>query len=1362
MIDLNIKNLNVKNNFKYIVHIADIHIPNNFDKELLEDEYNKVLNNLDIDIKMRSELKKNNTCIIIAGDIFDMDHGLGNKLHPNAILMFKNFIKKINKRGTLVLISGNHDNNITHQHKDGKIIDILSSVINDTNNVGKNIFYLKDSGKYRLGNLILYHTSVFDIDKTENYEDRLNYLQNKIDDNKMKHIGILHCGIDGQTLQNGFIMKGCAYKIRDIEKYDICCLGDTHKQQFLGSKRNIGYPNSLVQQNQGESLKEHGYILWNLETFDGIFYDIPNEYGYVTVDLLNEININNIEYPQNSRIKIRYKIEDNLDINMIRKKIEEKTKIISWKEEGIYEGYEKSNKCIDDELSDDIKILDYINEILPGVDNLELRDNILNKLNNDTKEILDIERLSCKLLNLYIEDFQGYKGNHLIDFEKYNKNSSLSIIGNNYSGKSTIIDAIGVSIWGPNSGKGEFLINNNSPSKSTNLKLTFLDNHENKKYKIERKIFKSKPSILILLSYNDKEERWERSSLKKKELQKEIDKYFGKKEYAKQTWFSEQGTFNSFISSSNNYITFQEFIGADKFIDIYNKSQKEKKEIEKDLDIINKRIDKIEIYDINIEEEINKLKNTIIKLKKERDELEINKDTEIEKKQYGTLEDKINWNRQYDSLYNLIDKLKKEIIKSPKEDIKNIEIKLKDLMDQKDKLNRDLPKLPLNKNNKNIEEEEEKLNKIKKKLLQYENINIDDIDKIKLKLDQEKNKYNKYQKINLKIEYKNKQFENIDIETFEKEKLILEKLKNTNLINKIKIDNFSLNSEYKNKLLLDKLNNNNRLVKIQEDIKKKEVLKKLTKNRIINIPEKSEIYEGYDKFLNIKFQLEETTRNKGTIEKDLEHVKEIYIKNSSFIFNHNCKSCIKNNEYLEINKNKELIEKLKKKCDEINTLEQINKNNYSKYSKYEKYKMNYEKNEEVLSEIQIIDNDIKLYKIEYNKLINLIDESEYKIKEYDINYKILKEMKDINKIIKLKENVIKEYEKHKFNYEKNKNEIIILNVRLDEIGYDKKLIDKLEKEYNKLEKIDKLINNKISLEGLIVNIKQNNEYTIINEKIITIEYSIIKNELNKNNLINENRRQDELKYKLLNNESQTISIKEKIDRYNKNGGYNDYNYNNYKQESVKKMKEIEMKMELIGELNSRLETYNKNKKEKEKLENNKKDKEKQLNLLKEYCKIVDPRSGYPHDLIKDNLKIFINLINNFTIKSGYLFKINIKIPEYNADSKKQDNKLNIMYMKNNKIFDKLSGAEMAIFNIGIQTSLGKLLTLTTPPIQIIDEGFSPLDKDHINEIPEILNSIKTQFNLILYISHDEFIKNRGDYCIKVIQDKKGNSSFKQL
>ena len=84
---MNIIDLDIVNKYDNIVHLADIHIPNNLEKEFYQEEYSNVLNNLDIDLKNRSNLKRRNTCIVIAGDIFDMEHGLGNKLHPNATFL---------------------------------------------------------------------------------------------------------------------------------------------------------------------------------------------------------------------------------------------------------------------------------------------------------------------------------------------------------------------------------------------------------------------------------------------------------------------------------------------------------------------------------------------------------------------------------------------------------------------------------------------------------------------------------------------------------------------------------------------------------------------------------------------------------------------------------------------------------------------------------------------------------------------------------------------------------------------------------------------------------------------------------------------------------------------------------------------------------------------------------------------------------------------------------------------------------------------------------------------------------------------------------------------------------------------------
>ena len=260
-------------------------------------------------------------------------------LSPNAIAMFKDYITILRELGTLVIVPGNHDNNVTFQSDFDKIkIDSLESILSDNIGLNKDLFYISKTGRFKVGNIIFYHVSVFDLDKNykpEDYNERKKFLKevSKISNEKYKkykHVGLFHCGIENQKLQNGYILKDCAYKISDLENYDIVCLGDTHEHQFLGEKRNLAYPSSLVQQSFGESIDKHGIIQWDLDNLKGEFIEIKNDYGYVTVknDDLNKIN-----FPKKSRIKLEYCYEnETLDIKEIQKKIELKTEIISWKE----------------------------------------------------------------------------------------------------------------------------------------------------------------------------------------------------------------------------------------------------------------------------------------------------------------------------------------------------------------------------------------------------------------------------------------------------------------------------------------------------------------------------------------------------------------------------------------------------------------------------------------------------------------------------------------------------------------------------------------------------------------------------------------------------------------------------------------------------------------------------------------------------------------------------------------------------------------------------------------------------------------------------------------------------------------------
>ena len=158
-------------------------------------------------------------------------------------------------------------------------------------------------------------------------------------------------------------------------------------------------------------------------------------------------------------------------------------------------------------------------------------------------------------------------------------------------------------------------------------------------------------------------------------------------------------------------------------------------------------------------------------------------------------------------------------------------------------------------------------------------------------------------------------------------------------------------------------------------------------------------------------------------------------------------------------------------------------------------------------------------------------------------------------------------------------------------------------------------------------------------------------------------------------------------------------------------------------------------------------KEVELNKLKEYQNIVDPINGYPNELIKSSLETFTKQVNVFVKSAGFDYTTTIKAPEESAT--RQSQKMIFIYKKDGRTFSVLSGAENFILNAAILSVLGSILNMTTPPLLVIDEGFSALDKDHIEGLPILLNFIKTKFNYILYISHNDDIKGMGDYNILV-------------
>ena len=73
-----------------------------------------------------------------------------------------------------------------------------------------------------------------------------------------------------------------------FDGFDMAMLGDIHKRQTFGKGyEHIAYAGSMIQQNHGELLENHGYLLWDIPTRTFTEHHIHNDYGFLTVDVVD-------------------------------------------------------------------------------------------------------------------------------------------------------------------------------------------------------------------------------------------------------------------------------------------------------------------------------------------------------------------------------------------------------------------------------------------------------------------------------------------------------------------------------------------------------------------------------------------------------------------------------------------------------------------------------------------------------------------------------------------------------------------------------------------------------------------------------------------------------------------------------------------------------------------------------------------------------------------------------------------------------------------------------------------------------------------------------------------------------------------
>lgn len=275
----------------HIAHISDIHIR---DGDMDKSRYNEYLIVFSTFIKNLKELEsvKNNSCVtIITGDLFHFK----NKLDSLSIRLFNYLILGISEITPLYIIQGNHD----FRQDQVDIPDVISSILYGNSN--PMIKYLDISGHYIAGDIGFGLVVVRETLKAGNTSGQVEQLQPFPDpslfpSNIKTKVALFHGTIINSTMQN-YTLSPDGHQLSWFRGYKIGVFGDIHLQQIHNTideyKWNNhdeticwGYPGSLVQQNFGEPIYGHGYLLWNISNATVSAHHINNQYGLIYAKIL--------------------------------------------------------------------------------------------------------------------------------------------------------------------------------------------------------------------------------------------------------------------------------------------------------------------------------------------------------------------------------------------------------------------------------------------------------------------------------------------------------------------------------------------------------------------------------------------------------------------------------------------------------------------------------------------------------------------------------------------------------------------------------------------------------------------------------------------------------------------------------------------------------------------------------------------------------------------------------------------------------------------------------------------------------------------------------------------------------------------
>ena len=231
-------------------------------------------------------------------------------------------------------------------------------------------------------------------------------------------------------------------------------LGDIHKRQFLDDEGRVYYAGSTIQQNHGEE-DDKGFSIWTINSkddWDVEHFTLQNPRPFVTVELTRTGKIpRRATVPANARLRIVS--DNNLSLDVMRKAVDVarhkfKPESISFLNrsagkrgsvEEITDGLGMQN-LRDPEVQQEL-ISEYLKDYQVKPDVMSIIYELNSKYNQQVESKEDISRnVNWELVTFDWSNLFNYGEGNSIDFR--NINGITGIFGKNFSGKSSIIDAI--------------------------------------------------------------------------------------------------------------------------------------------------------------------------------------------------------------------------------------------------------------------------------------------------------------------------------------------------------------------------------------------------------------------------------------------------------------------------------------------------------------------------------------------------------------------------------------------------------------------------------------------------------------------------------------------------------------------------------------------------------------------------------------------------------------------------------------------------------------------------------------------------------------------------------------------------------